>query len=146
MAVFFLWIYESLILCTTQNNVRHSTICTKKIIVEGKKLVYTSSILDKIWLLLSAIFVLFWKPGKLATKCRTYNVVNLYFPFSSCMYSIHTYTWISTKNTENQSLSKHINIYSSLEFPHCIVHSWMPSFITPTSCHNKIFQFSSEFH
>lgn len=126
---FFLWIYESLILCTTQNNVRHSTICTKKIIVEGKKLVYTSSILDKIWLLLSAIFVLFWKPGKLATKCRTYNVVNLYFPSCLCMYSIPTYTtyihackWISTKNTENQSLSKH-NIYSSLEFPHCIVHS-----------------------
>lgn len=59
---------------------------------------------------------------------------------------IHACTWISTKNTENQSLSKHINIYSSLEFPHCIVHSWMPSFITPASCHNKIFQFSSEFH
>lgn len=61
----------------------------------GKKLVYTSSILDKIWLLLSAIFVLFWKPGKLATKCRTYNVVNLYFPSCLCsVFNTHIYNTI----------------------------------------------------
>lgn len=68
----------------------------------AEKPVYTSSILDRIWLLLSAILVLFWKPGKLARKCRTYHVVNLYLPSCSCMYSKHTnmYTcryWISTK-------------------------------------------------